>query len=381
MSNASPTTQNHVRTLASRFGVDFDTRNRVDVLAEMRKRNVNAIPAVTLGALLNDQSLGARSSIDLNKLVPIGGISDRPTVLCNETGQYVTFNSDTHGFRNPSGVWNEHRADLAVVGESFAQGYCVPEGKSFVDLLRAEYPVTLNLGMSGESALLQLAAIREYMPRYAPKVVLWVYCEDIDIADLFDEAKQPLLMRYLDPDFTQNLLSRQDEIDGALRRFVANDEALHHGGRQEPVENRLDVEQARGVLKLWHLREMLAAVRATDEAQTLETFDKWRQYPYAEIIQRAKATTQSWGGMLYFVYLPSWRRYRYHAVATELEHETIQRMIQRLGIPFIDVRPAFDETSDPLSLFPFRQFGHYNEAGNKAAADAILHALARRATD
>ena len=44
--------------------------------------------------------------------------------------------SDEHGFRNPAGIWNSPRVDIAAVGQSLAQGYCVPDGKGFVDLLR-----------------------------------------------------------------------------------------------------------------------------------------------------------------------------------------------------------------------------------------------------
>ena len=378
MDEASPPVQNQVRALSSSHKVDFDTRNRIDVVSEMRERYPITVSAVAIGSVLANQSLGEGRSIDASKLLPIGGISNRLTVLCNESGQYVTFDSDEHGFRNPPGVWNQHPADVAVVGESFVQGYCVPNGKSFVDLLRAAYPATLNLGMSGESALLQLAAIKEYLPRYMPKIVLWVYCEDIDIGDLFEEVKQPLVMRYLNPDSSQNLISRQNEIDSALRGFVAQEEESRHKEPQHPAES--GISRSLGILKLWHLRGMLAAARATDEAQRLETFNKWYAYRYRETVEQAKTLTQSWGGTLYFVYLPSWRRYHHHAAATELEHTTILRMIERLHIPYIDVEPEFEATSDPLSLFPFRRFGHYTEEGNKLVADTILRVLSKRRT-
>ena len=42
----------------------------------------------------------------------------------------------------------------------------------------------------------------------------------------------------------------------------------------------------------------------------------------------------------------------------------------------IDVEPAFEARPDPLSLFPFRRFGHYNEAGNQIVAATVLEALA-----
>ena len=124
-------------------------------------------------------------------------------MLCNQSGRYVSYESDEHGFRNPRGIWNSAGADMAAVGASLAQGYCVPDGKTFVDLLRDDYPVTLNLGMSGQSALLKLAAIKEYLPPHAPKHVLWIFSEGIDLPDLSIESRHPLLLRYLEPAFTR----------------------------------------------------------------------------------------------------------------------------------------------------------------------------------
>ena len=139
----------------------IDARDRSELLEELRGRGVDAVPALMLASILRADRR-AETSDDHGKLIPIGGISNALTVLCNETGQFVTYTSDEHGLRNPPGVWTAPRADLAAVGQSLIQGHCVADSKGFVDLLRARYPVTLNLGISGESALLQLAAIREY---------------------------------------------------------------------------------------------------------------------------------------------------------------------------------------------------------------------------
>ena len=49
---------------------------------------------------------------------------------------------------------------------------------------------------------------------------------------------------------------------------------------------------------------------------------------------------------------------------------------QGLGIPVIDtVDSAFLAHGDPLSLFPFRRPGHYNAAGHRVVAEAVLEAL------
>ena len=52
--------------------------------------------------------------------------------------------------------------------------------------------------------------------------------------------------------------------------------------------------------------------------------------------------------------------------------------MKSLGIPLIEVGPPFNAHSDPLSLFPFRRFGHYNEEGNQIVANTIRKALANR---
>jgi len=61
--------------------------------------------------------------------------------------------------------------------------------------------------------------------------------------------------------------------------------------------------------------------------------------------------------------------------AAEREHTKVLSLVNALTIPVIDVQAAFDEHNDPLSLFPFRRFGHYNERGNQIVADTILKLL------
>ena len=45
---------------------------------------------------------------------------------------------------------------------------------------------------------------------------------------------------------------------------------------------------------------------------------------------------------------------------------------KKLNINFIDVhQELFEQYSDPKSLFPFGEFGHYSEKGYKKVADII----------
>ena len=93
------------------------------------------------------------------------------------------------------------------------------------------------------------------------------------------------------------------------------------------------------------------------------------------VLEQARTVTSSWGGTLYFVYLPSWNRFRNSPRAAEEEHTKVLSVVHALGIPVIDVQPAFQAQHDPLSLFPFRRFGHYNEQGNEIVAESVLKFL------
>jgi hypothetical protein len=309
--------------------------------------------------------------------MPIGGVARSLTVLCNEVGQYVSYESDEHGFRNPPGIWNLPRVDVAALGESFIQGYCVPDGKDFVDLLRKHYPATLNLGMSGQSSLLQLAAMKEYLTHYRPKIVLWFFCEDIDLRDLYDEARYPLLMRYLEPDFTQHLIERQPEIDSALRDFIAEADQMDREGKAASPPTPL--QKAMEIAKLSNLRKKLGIVYGMnrEEVDPLSMLEGNKRHLLVETLQQAQTLANNWGGKVYFVYLPSWSRYGNGSRSGEIERTKTFELVNALGIPIIDVNRAFATTKDPLDLFPIRKMGHYNELGNEVVADAVFRFLSQ----
>ena len=187
--------------VAKQSGVDFDTRSKLQIIAELRRRNINAVPAIVSQGLLETDASGAlksRITIKGTNLLPLAGVSNKVTVLCNETGEYVIYNSDEYGFHNPKAIWNEGRFDIAAVGDSFTHGYCVPSDKNFVALIRQHYPTTLNLGVSGNGPLTTLATIKEYVKFAKPRMVLWFFWEGNDLRDLKRERNSPLLMRYLE---------------------------------------------------------------------------------------------------------------------------------------------------------------------------------------
>ena len=81
-----------------------------------------------------------------------------------------------------------------------------------------------------------------------------------------------------------------------------------------------------------------------------------------------------WGGRMYFVYLTDFNRY-----LSGNEHPLRQEVLRtatELNIPVIDIQTeVFAPHPDPLSLFPFRMFGHYNAEGYRLVAEAIAKRL------
>ena len=178
------------------------------------------------------------------------------------------------------------------------------------------------------------------------------------------------MIRYLEPLFTQNLVSQQAEIDDALRRFLAEQTPTL---QPPPLRTASALfYRSLGMLKLWHVRGEL------DLAYGINGVDR-RAWSVMTLLKGALARsdelTRGWGGMLFFVYLPSWTRYRNGSIGPERERAAVLNVVESLRIPIIDLEPVFRGQEDPLSLFPFRRFGHYNEAGNRIVAATVLESL------
>jgi hypothetical protein len=294
----------------------FDTRTRLEVVHDLRSRGIHAFPDVFSAALFQSTAKGVIRSIFTTaqeEFLPLAGLSNVTTVFCNESGEYIIYQSDEHGFRNPPGLWQSRPIHIVAVGDSFTHGACVPMDDSFVSRIRSHFPATINLGINGDGPLAMLATLREYGTWLRPKIVLWFFYEGNDARDLDGREKySPLLRNYLDPSFSQGLIHRQAEINERLTlyldRVMQSQEAslsverflkLHH--LRQSLESVLDRPAGRDGLP-GELIEFLKANAAPATKEDLELF--------RTILTEAQASAEAWGGQIYFIYLPAWQRYR-----------------------------------------------------------------------
>jgi hypothetical protein len=367
-----------IEQVAKEHGVEFDTRSKFDIINDLHAKGIEAIPSVIPVGLLKPQTNGVfRSVITINgvEALPLGGISNRVTVMCNESGRYQIYESDEHGFHNPTGIWSSRRIDVVALGDSFTQGHCVSSDRNFVALIRNKYPNTLNLGMNGQGPLITLATFREYVQPLNPKLVLWCFWEGNDITDLDTERKTPLLMRYLENSFSQSLLQRQRDIDQALASHVKSGKAAMPAEPKNMGKTIRDASRfVEGLITLSHLRLRIGLAWENSSSRELDLIANMDVLH--GVLKEAKASVEVWGGKLYFVYLPAHASYSDPSNAPGFR-DRVFLIAENLGIPVIDVHRAFQAQTDPLALFPFRRMGHYNEEGHRVVADTVVQQVAQ----
>ena len=351
---------------------EYDRRTKLEVVLEMRSHGESAVPSAHPKNIIP-------GSLDVNgrAVLPLSGIANANTVFCNETGKYYIFNSDEYGFTNPHGLY--HRGiDLGLIGDSFTQGFCAPNGASYADQIRVRMPQTLNLGNNGDGPLVELATLREYLAQLKPKYVFWFYFEGNDMEDLSRELAHPVLAKYLsDPNFTQKLVENSSENDLALRKFVEDgiDAESNKSFKQRFVEEF--PEEFNLWAHLWHIRALIGLTDLKREWPlrhwNSDESDKDVQAAFNQILSEAKRLTEGWGGRFVFVYLPSYRTFGY-----SVTHPWRDRVLQSLrdnNIATIDMLSTFKELPDPIGMYNFRKEGHFTPAGNALVAQKIFEYL------
>ena len=194
---------------AKELGLHVDARTKLTVIADLRGKGIDAYPNFSPQALLSTKKHGNPKIVVGAEFLPLAGISNKVSVACNESGEYMVYENDEHGFHNPTGLWNTGRVDIAAVGNSFVQGYCVSSEKNFVARIRNRYPSTLNLGTAGQGPLMMLATIKEYAQWVEPSVVLW-FNDEVNSVDFLKGERLSLVNAVLEHWFQPRLITTSD---------------------------------------------------------------------------------------------------------------------------------------------------------------------------
>ena len=168
------------------------------------------------------------------------------------------------------------------------------------------------------------------------------------------EKESSLLLNYLQPGFTQNLIHKQKLIDDSLSKFTLSREK--------------EKRSVRSFMFLSNLRTFIQFDYQLDKILKIDPL-------FAEILMEARDRVNAQGGQLYFVYLPGISRYS----SSNVDHGNYKKrnevisIVQDLKIPVIDIHQnSFINHKDILSMFALRIGGHYSAYGYKEVANTII---------
>ena len=346
--------------IAKQMDVQYDKRTKMEVLDDLRDSGVEAFP----NTFPLDYAESNGFTTEKGPIYPLGTISNSTTILGNESGYYPVIETDEHGFNNPKGLYIENKVDIVLTGDSFTEGNSVHPDETISAVLRQLGFNAISVGKGSNGPLIELAALKEYAEPLKPKIVLWLYYVN-DYMNLVDEMESSILKKYLnEDDFSQNLISRQEEIDDVLINYVRIEWEKQKKKKKEEWKER----GRKGIIKLLKLTELRRINNLTPTPTHTPTLTLTPIF--RAILQKSKQMVSDWGGKMYFVYLPEFERY-----STGNEHinrDFVMQTATELDIPVIDIhKEVFGPNPDPLSLYPFRMAGHYNAEGYRLVAEEI----------
>jgi hypothetical protein len=135
--------------------------------------------------------------------LPLGGLPNTKTVLCDEGYGMVTYHSDRYGFRNDDRLWDKP-VDWLFIGDSFTHGFCVHNGQLMSDNIIKKGATAINVGMGGNDSWHYAASARAFIPVLKPsKVAMVFYTNDFSF-DKFENYEE----FYLQKEFKNPYLNR-----------------------------------------------------------------------------------------------------------------------------------------------------------------------------
>lgn len=333
----------------------FDSRTKLEVLNDLNRYEENIYLNISPKLFLSNNDY-----INNMGIYPLGGISNVKTIFCNESGEWIVFDSDEHGFNNMKGLYFSDKIDIALIGDSYTEGACVRKEETIGSVLNISGFNAISFGKGGNGPLIELATIIEYAKHFKPKIVLWLFYK-YDLDDLLLEFKSPILRNYLQDNFSQNLIYRQSEIDSVLIDYSQRE-------LTKISDNQKSLKGISRMLKIYNIRSKINLRPKTH----FSDFSVLKS-----ILSKAKNIVSSFGGELYFVYLPGFYEVENNYYGNKDDfREKLLLSISELNIPIIDIyEEVFENAIDPLSLFPFKINNHYTSEAYRFTAESIINTI------
>ena len=356
---------------------DLNTLDKIYELNNLNKINFNSTYSFYKNRQEKNKNIklfiGPSNNLSNNNFIlPLSTFHNSKIILCNESGKFITYNSDRFGFNNNDFEWDKQIFDVLLIGDSFAQGYCVDRENNILSNLRKNSENGfLNLASGGNGPLIAYASLLEYFPKNKKvKNVVWIITEG-DLINLNLEKDNKILMRYLDDyKYKQNLINYKDQINKILDKKLASEIKKNIKLISENKILKVKDKYENNLKKLTDNHNLLNSLKLTKtrsinfkEIFTIDKKIKKNQNDvlFLKIIKNMKTFLDKKGANLHIFYISSSPNKKINS-----------KILSLLNFEKIDFKNIHKEiyTSNKNfhALFPFKRrirglTGHFNEKG------------------
>ena len=337
---------------------NFDNRNIQQVYEDLSKDYDNVVPVI----------FPYHVSKTSKTLVPLSSISNKKTIYCNETGEWLVYDSDRYGFNNNDSRWDKDEFEFIIIGDSFAHGACVKREKNISSSLeKLSNKNALNLGFGGNGPLMSYSTLKEYFKK--SKNIIYLYYEGNDLHNLKNELRNKILKNYFDDEnFSQNLKEKQSEIDRLLVDFIDLEDKYRLTDYK--FKKKSFKQKVYTILRFKRLRHII-------EPRNFQYSEQKELIQFEILLKKFKKFSENNNANFYFVYLPEY--YRFSELNRFSHLKKLEELSKKNGIEFIDINALlFENEKNPKKFFPFEKFGHYNEKGYFEIANIIYNISSKK---
>lgn len=367
---------------------------KTEAVRRLRENGIRAYPPVFPSGLIAYYGASGRTAtvdVDGIPVLPLSGIPGQPTVYCIAKGNVIGYVSDPLGFRNPARSYEAKRLAFAILGDSFAQGYCVQQDATYAARFSALGP-TISFGVNSSSTLVQYAIYQEFVASRRPAHVIWMFFGGNDLEGFALERAFPPTNAYMDPGYSQNLEAVKGKVAEALERMI--DESLTsllvRSLAHDPAEPPPTFGQTlRSVIVVQRTRRIIesALVDWGHLGRAAEILDKrarrrlamWDTHGEAMITlwRRVVAHQRDIGGTTTFVYIPDLLRFKRSLSVDPLDplEQAIRRSWDELGVDHVSLTEMLRASAEPARLIAGI---HFSDAGYRATAAFVAAHIASR---
>lgn len=287
---------------------------------------------------------------------------------------------DRHGFRNPADL---DAAELVLIGDSFVEGFKVPQPQTSAAELRRILPAEVcNLGHDDYGPPQELIVLRRYGLPLSPRVVVWFFFEGNDLLDLEDHRAattgwQGLLTRgdgMAARGFCLNALKRLDLWMAPLR--------WRDPGLLRDFSARLLPEIGDGRVVM-HFGGYYGWGQAELSPRELELWAKAQ-----DVLEQARSLCREAGVELLLVNIPTkFRVYRDLCVPTDDGRpgcwklsdlpDRLRQWSAAAGVEYLDLTAALTSAARRGPLVYFADDGHWTRHGHAIAASQVAQVIRR----